>query len=109
MHSQVLAQLWRCLQTVLVATLLTYGSPGAAAADDANGANAAAKAQERLLEIKRLAEQVQKDRASGDLARAITALEKKIDLEREALGPLHADVADSLEELVDLYLEQSEF
>jgi CHAT domain-containing protein/Tfp pilus assembly protein PilF len=63
----------------------------------------------RLKERDRLAAEVQTLHQGGKLAEAQAATAKKLAIEREVLGNVHQDVADSLGLLAELHIELDEF
>jgi CHAT domain-containing protein/Tfp pilus assembly protein PilF len=68
-----------------------------------------AEQKARLKEAELLGEQAAKLTGEGKSAEAITALEQKLDIERKVLGNAREEVADSLEELAELYLQRLDF
>jgi CHAT domain-containing protein/Tfp pilus assembly protein PilF len=78
--------------------------PGPGAADPP-----AAREPDPLQEWKRLRQEAAHLRAKGKLAEAITATEKVLAIERKVLGPVHAGVAQTLEQLAELHQEREDF
>src|SRR5262245_1284295 len=73
----------------------------------AQQSNAAAEAKQlRLKERDQLDAESQKQRAKGDFDKAIATAEKMLAIEREVFGPVHEDVAGSLEWIERLHLQK---
>jgi CHAT domain-containing protein len=65
--------------------------------------------QQQLKERDRWAAETKKLRQQGKLAEAIAACEKMLAIERDVLGNVHANVANSLEQLAKMQEEQADF
>ncbi len=65
--------------------------------------------QEKLKERDQLEEEIKKLRALGKLAEAISRAQKIVAIERQVLGNVQDDLADSLALLADLQEEQEDF
>ncbi len=65
--------------------------------------------REKLKERDQLKEEIKKLRASGKLAEAIATAQKIVAIERQVLGNVQDDLADSLALLADLQEEQEDF
>lgn len=82
---------------------------GGATADDPKptGKKLTSEQQAKLKERDRLDAEARKLQAAGQLDEAVAAAQKKLVIEREVLGPVHADIAVSLATL-GFFAEQKE-
>jgi tetratricopeptide (TPR) repeat protein/CHAT domain-containing protein len=103
------------LDPLLVGTLaiaLLAGHPvwaGPKAADSSKPPPLTAEQKERLKERDRCAEGTTRLRREGKTAEAIATAEKMLAIEREVFGKVQEDVAGSLEQLSEMYLECEQF
>jgi CHAT domain-containing protein len=81
--------------------------PGSGAQDEP--VSASAMHQAKLQERDRLGVQARSLRAGGKLAEAAAAVEKMVAIEREVLGKMHGQVADSLAWLAEIHEEREDF
>jgi tetratricopeptide (TPR) repeat protein len=65
--------------------------------------------QDKLKERDRFLKEAEKLRAEGKLSEAIAAAEKMLAIEREVLGTVHADVANSLQFLAEMHEALEDF
>jgi hypothetical protein len=93
----------------LLALLLVMGTDRAVAGDPPAPPRLSSEQQQRLKERDRHAEEMQQLRAQGKVVEAQAAAAQMLAIEREVLGPVHEDVAASLDQIANLSLEQEEF
>src|SRR5262245_63632264 len=86
-----------------------WGLPAGQPAEPAKAKPLTARQKARLEERDRLAAEAQRLGQQGKLAELVTSWEKKIAIEREVLGKVHAEVAGSLEVLARVQEARGEF